>query len=86
METICFSKDTGKTTSPTGHWEVQTFAHHKDWLISPLFWLALWFVVKYEAPRWKVGPLCADLQAVCASCASGVALHCIILTLLRPDC
>ena len=53
METICFSKDTGKTTSPTGHWEVQTFAHNKDWLICPLFWLALWFVVKYEAPGWK---------------------------------
>ena len=61
METICFSKDTGKTTSPTGHWEVQTFAHNKDWLICPLFWLALWFVVKYEAPGWKVTPLYPDL-------------------------
>ena len=54
MECICFSKDTGKTTSPTGHWEVQTFAHNKDWLVCPIFWLAMWFVPKYEAAGWKV--------------------------------
>ncbi|KAL0018353.1 hypothetical protein WJX79_006177, partial [Trebouxia sp. C0005] len=53
MECICASKDTGKTTSPTGHWEVQTFTHHKDWLISPIFWFAMWLVARYEAPGWK---------------------------------
>jgi len=26
MECICASKDSGKTTSPTGHWEVQTYS------------------------------------------------------------
>ena len=36
MECICVSKDTGKTTSPAGHWEVQNFTHRKDWLISPI--------------------------------------------------
>ncbi len=54
MECICFSKDTGKTASPTGHWEVQTFTHHKDWLISPIFWFAMWLVARHEAPGWKV--------------------------------
>lgn len=57
MQCICFSKDTGKSTSPTGHWEVQTFAHTKDWLVSPLLWLAMWFVVRYEAPGWKMSIL-----------------------------
>jgi len=54
MECICASKDSGKPTSPTGHWEVQTYTHHKEWLLCPIFWLALWMVVKYEAPGWKV--------------------------------
>ncbi|DBA92374.1 TPA: hypothetical protein ACH3X1_015779 [Trebouxia sp. C0004] len=53
MECIYASKDSGKTTSPTGHWEVQTYTHHKEWLLCPIFWLALWMVVKYESPGWK---------------------------------
>ncbi|DBB16111.1 hypothetical protein WJX82_004381 [Trebouxia sp. C0006] len=63
MECICASKDSGKTTSPTGHWEVQTYTHHKEWLLCPIFWLALWMVVKYEAPGWKDIVPCPDVLA-----------------------
>lgn len=52
-ETICFSKDTSKTVSPTGSWETQTYTHHKDWLLCPIFWLGMWLVAKYHAPGWE---------------------------------
>lgn len=75
MQCICFSKDTGKTTSPTGHWEVQTFAHTKDWLVSPLFWAAMWFVVRYEAPGWKVSLLLVHVLS-----KHGQVFGCSVLT------
>ncbi len=71
MKCICASKDTGKTMSLTGHWEVQTFTHHKDWLISPLFWFVMWLVARYEPPSWKV-----------SSC--GILLLMISICLMQP--
>ena len=54
MEVLCFSKDSGKTVSPTGNWETPMFTHHRDWLICPIFWYGLWCLVKYHAPGWEV--------------------------------
>ena len=83
-ETICFSKDTSKTVSPTGSWETQTYTHHKDWLLCPIFWLGMWLVAKYHAPGWEVRSYCLEAYTyadnVPTACAySDVAAHCVFI-------
>lgn len=61
MPCVSFSKDSGKTTAPSGTWEAQVFAPHADYMVCPVTWLALWLVTKHEAPGWKVISLCLSL-------------------------
>ena len=80
LECICASNDSGKTTSPTGHWEVQMYTHHKEWLLCPIFWLVLWMVVKYEAPGWKVpvpAPAVLGQRQTAAAVLTGPIANCV---------
>ncbi len=54
MYCVSCSKDSGKSTSPSGTWEMQVFALNKDYRLCTVTWLALWMVIKHEAPGWKV--------------------------------
>ncbi len=54
MYCVSCSKDSGKSTSPSGTWEMQVFALNKDYRLCAVTWLALWMVSKHEAPEWKV--------------------------------
>ncbi|KAL0024452.1 hypothetical protein WJX77_005400 [Trebouxia sp. C0004] len=53
MYCVSCSKDSGKSTSPSGTWEMQVFALNKDYRLCAVAWLALWMVIKHEAPGWK---------------------------------
>lgn len=64
MRCVSFSKDSGKTASPSGCWEAQVFALNRDYRVCAVTWLTLWLVTKHEAPGWKVWLLLAALSPV----------------------
>lgn len=54
MRCLVFSKDSGKTVTPTGGYELQPFALHRDYWQSLPVALSLWLAVQYMAPEWGV--------------------------------
>lgn len=48
MECLMFSKNSGKTSTAHGTWDVQPFAMHKDVLQCTVLFLALWAICRHE--------------------------------------
>lgn len=55
MKCLVLSKDTGKTVTPEGTWEVQLFAPHLNPILCTILALALALVVRHEF--WGVRPV-----------------------------